>query len=588
MRHSEIRFISLLAAFFSVSTIVSLLCAQSSAPITEHDVAVQMRDGVILRADIYRPGGEGKFPVIVTRTPYSKGSEAGNGVKAAANGIVFIAEDCRGRYASGGEWYPYRVEGNDGFDTVEWAARLPYSSGRVAVSGGSYAGVTALLAAASQPPHLVAAAILESGADYYNGWSYIGGVLQQNFIETWASVLSFNSIPPGDGGFGPLGHGWVYNMDLPISQYPIAKGATPKETGFFKDFLAHPSDDAYWHSLSADPSKINVPVFMIAGWYDQFSLDAITTFNAIRARGASESARRESRLIVGPWTHGGFTPMQGTTDFGPGSTKDVATEMLSWLRSQLGKSGDPQPANSSIGYFTMGANVWNESKLWPPESVHALTLRLDSGGNANTLSGDGALLFPGSALHASSDTYKYDPMDPVPTTGGGLCCSVVAPGAFSQLAVEERKDVLVYTTPALGRDLEVTGNVSLHLFVRSTGTDTDFTGKLVDVADDGSTHNVCDGIQRMRFSRSLSQPNLSKPGEIVEITVNLGPTSNTFLTGHRVRLEVSSSNFPKFARNLDTGDDGYDSTRSVSAMNTIVHDRNHPSALIVDTVASSR
>ena len=551
-------------------------------PTMEHDVAVPMRDGTILRADIYRPAGEGKFPVVVTRTPYGKGSEYGMGLKAASAGIVYISEDCRGRYTSAGQWYPYRVEGNDGFDTVEWAAALPYSNGKVAVSGGSYAGVTALLAAASQPPHLVAASILESGADYYNGWSYIGGVLQQNFIETWTSVLSFSSIPAPNGGFGELGHSWVYNQDLPISQYPVAKGATQKETGFFLDYLAHPSYDSYWQSLSANPAKIKVPVLMIAGWYDQFSQEAITTFNNIRALGQSEAARRQSRLLVGPWTHGGFTRVQGTVDFGEGSVKDVVTESLNWLKSQL-LEGTPQPsASSTVSYFTMGANVWKSSEAWPPKPTHPTALLLDSGGHANTLTGDGVLLFSASATHAPSDSFTYDPTHPAPTTGGGLCCGIVAPGPFSQRVVEERKDVLVYSTPVLSKDLEVSGKISLHLFVSSEAVDTDFTGKLVDVAADGSTHNVCDGILRMRYAKSLSETHLHKPGEIVELTVELGSTSNTFLAGHRLRVEISSSNFPKFARNLNNGEDGYHTIQGQTVSNVIWHDKNRPSKLIVD------
>ena len=548
----------------------------------EHDIAIPMRDGTILRADIYKPVDEGKFPVIVTRSPYGKGSEYGNGIKAAAAGMVYVAEDCRGRFASAGEWYPFRVEGNDGFDTVEWAARLPYSNGKVAVSGGSYAGVTALLAAAAQPPHLVAAAILESGINYYNDWTYVGGVLQQNFIESWTSVLSRSSITAADGGFDLLGHSWVFNLTLPIDQYPIAKGATSKETGFFKDFLAHPADDAYWQSMSADPAKIKVPVFIIGGWYDIFSLNEITTFNAIRTRGGSESARKHSLLLVGPWTHGLFTPMQGTTDFGPGSTKDVLAETLNWLKSQLFNGAATQATSPTVRYFTMGTNVWKFSDTWPPQPVNSLTLLLDSAGHANTSTGDGVLLLSGSASHAASDSFTYDPMHPVPTIGGGLCCSVVAPGAFSQQSVEERKDVLVYSTPVLSKDLEVSGDVSLHLFVTSTAKDTDFTGKLVDVAADGTTHNVCDGIRRMRFANSLSQEHLVKPGDVVELTIDLGPTSNAFLAGHRLRVEVSSSNFPKFARNLNTGQDGYHSTAAQIATNTILHDRSHPSELIVD------
>ncbi len=559
----------------------SYALAQKFHPVIERDVAVPMRDGVRLRVDIYRPDAKGKFPVIVDRSPYGKEKESGMGIAAAADGIVFVAEDCRGRFASAGVWYPYRVEANDGFDTVEWAARLPHANGKVALYGGSYAGVTALLAASSRPPHLVSAAVVETGSDYYNGWSYNGGVLRQLFIETWTSVLALNSIPAAKGGFAEHGSAWVNNLNAPISDYPVAYGATAKEKGFFLDFLNHPSQDSYWQQLSADPTAIQVPVLFIGGWYDPFRRNTFKTFLQVQTKGDSKAARKQSQLIVGPWTHGGFTPLQGEVNFGPAAAKDISDLTLRWLKAHL-DGRTPGPHKSAISFFSMGTNNWKEAASWPPRGVHRQHLFLVSMGHANSASGDGMLLPALSKSKDDSDSFTYDPKHPVPTIGGRLCCGVVAPGAFNQSAAEKRNDVLVYSTRPLDHDLDISGYVSVHLFIKTSAPDTDFTSKLVDVSPDGTTRNVSDGIQRLRYRKTLASVIPYNPGSVTKVTIDLGPTSNVFLAGHRIRLEISSSNFPKFARNLNNMTTGYETVESSVANNTILHDRKHRSTLAFD------
>jgi uncharacterized protein len=549
-------------------------------PRIDHDVSVPMRDGTLLRADVYRPEAQGKYPVIVSRTPYGKSADGGMGIQAASHGYIYVSGDCRGRFKSAGSWDPYRYEANDGYDTVEWAAKLSESDGRVFLRGGSYAGVTALAAAAAAPPHLVAVDIIESGANYYNGWTYEGGVLRQLFVESWTSVLAFNSIPDKTGRFLELGHTWVYDLNKPIDQYPIAITANHTTAPFYRDFLRHASLDSYWENFAIDASKIRVPLLIFGGWYDLFTSNTVNTFHDFQQKDPGAESRLHSQLMIGPWTHGGFTARQGDYDFGSTAARDVVAYIFEWIDANAKQPNDPQK-QTRVSYFEMGTNVWRTTTAWPPNDVSSVTMALSSGGHANSAQGDGILLLDSKAEASGSDSFTYDPKNPVQTAGGGLCCGVVAPGAFDQSKAEARSDVLVYSSEPLKSDLNLTGNLTVRLFVKTSAKDTDFTAKLVDVMLDGSTRNVADNILRLRYRKSLQRPAFLKPGDLAEIEIPIGPTSNVFLTGHRVRLEVSSSNFPRFARNLNTRKDGYHTTASVPAVNTVVHDATHPSSLIV-------
>jgi putative CocE/NonD family hydrolase len=284
--------------------------------------------------------------------------------------------------------------------------------------------------------------------------------------------------------------------------------------------------------------------------------------------------------MIGPWTHGGFTARQGDYDFGSTAARDVVAYIFEWIDANAKQPNDPQK-QTRVSYFEMGTNVWRTTTAWPPNDVSSVTMALSSGGHANSAQGDGILLLDSKAEASGSDSFTYDPKNPVQTAGGGLCCGVVAPGAFDQSKAEARSDVLVYSSEPLKSDLNLTGNLTVRLFVKTSAKDTDFTAKLVDVMLDGSTRNVADNILRLRYRKSLQRPAFLKPGDLAEIEIPIGPTSNVFLTGHRVRLEVSSSNFPRFARNLNTRKDGYHTTASVPAVNTVVHDATHPSSLIV-------
>jgi len=563
--------------------------AESYQIVYEKDVAVKMRDGVILRADVYRPKGDGKFPVLLERTPYDKRVDVGFGIEAASRGYVVILQDVRGRFASLGDWYPMKHEAEDGYDTIEWAAALPESNGKVGMVGGSYLGITQLLAALADPPHLAGIAPAVAPCDMHDGLFYPGGALAQLAAETWVSLVSVDALQRRT-----FTENWIlkdpvhWAKTLPLESYPIlevrgVEGLAP----YFADWLKHPENDDYWKawSVCGQPEKIQVPAFHIGGWYDVFDGETQRNYVLMKERGGNDSARRGQRMVVGPWRHGSYSFKVGEVEFGAHLQFEERETMLRWYDFILKGAANGLEKEAPVKIFVMGKNVWRDESDWPLARAHNTRYYLHWGGKSNSLHGDGTL---GTALSAAepSDQYVYDPADPVPTRGGGLCCSFANPGgAFDQQKTEARDDVLVYSTPPFKDDFEVTGPASLELYASSSAVDTDFTAKLVDVWPNGVAQNLTDGIVRARYRNSTVNPEFLKPGEIYKITIDLRATSNVFLPGHRLRLEVSSSNFPRFNRNLNTGEDPARGTNLLKATNKIYHDRDHPSALILPLVS---
>ena len=575
-----------------------LLFAQAMNPAVSVDIIIQRgvpmktRDGVTLRADIYRPNSPDKFPVILMRTPYDKsvGWAVAPALKIVARGYVFIIQDVRGRYTSEGEWYPFRHEQADGYDSVEWAASLPYSDGKVGMMGASYVGATQMLAAISTPPHLAGIAPEVTASNYHDGWTYQSGAFEQWFNQNWTTQLARDTL---DRLIDQNTDARVGVPTLPLANYPVFNfGQLPADAQltaalapYYQDWLAHPDYDDYWKQWSIEEnfSKIAVPMLQVGGWYDIFSAGTLRNYMGVKAHGATEAARTKQRLLIEIGGHAGFGRRIGDVDFGPHALENPYTDVvLDWYDYLFKGVHNHFATEKPVKLFVMGANEYRQEDDWPPPQARYVKYFLHSEGKANSLRGDGSLSTSGPKSEPP-DGYVYDPANPVPTTGGPLCCAqqLMEPGPRDQRSTENRDDVLIYSTGPLAEDLEVTGPVRLTLFVKSTAVDTDFTGKLVDVRPDGFAMDVTEGILRMRYRDSPEHAELMNPGQTYPISVDLWSTSNVFLRGHTLRLEVSSSNFPRFDRNLNTGEEIKFARRLVSAKNTILHDAEHPSALVL-------
>jgi len=564
--------------------------------VIEKGVAMKTRDGVTLRADIYRPSADGSYPVLLTRTPYDKTTMAPIGQKGAARGFIVVIQDVRGRYTSEGDWYPFKYEINDGYDTVEWAAALPHSNGKVGMFSGSYVGATQMLAAIAHPPHLAGICPIVTASNYHENWTYQGGVFEQWFNESWTSGLAQDTL---NRKVKENTNALVGGQVLPLNKYPVFNMGAAQDGAdltravapYFGDWLAHPQYDDYWKQWSIEENfqNIQVPALTIAAWYDIFQGGSLRNYMGLKAHAGNEAARNGQHLIVAIGGHSGWGRTVGQVDFGPDAPFDENEVILEWYEYLfLGKQNEF--ANGKpVKIFVMGKNEWRFEDEWPLKRAKESSLFLHSwGGKANSVAGDG-MLSAGKQLPDNDppDTYIYDPANPVPTVGGPLCCDPqhLPGGPRDQRDVEKRSDVLVYSTGPLEQDVEVTGPVTLDLYASTSAADTDFTGRLVDVAPDGTAINLTEGILRARFRESTTgAAKPITPGQIYEYKIDLWSTSNVFLKGHRIRLEVSSSNFPRFDRNLNTRKDAATSTEMVKATNTIYHDAQHPSALILPVV----
>lgn len=571
------------------------------------NVPVPMRDGTILYADVHRPAVGGPFPVLLMRTPYDKSNLASiNGtmdiLRAVRAGYAVVIQDCRGRYASEGEFYAFVNEAADGYDTVEWCAAQPWSTGKVGMYGRSYVGLTQWQAAIARPPHLAAIIPSITAGNYHEGWAYQGGAFELGFNLSWTlSGLATDTLWRRRNDLPDFARIWADHLRaidtmpcaqfpvLPLDAYPPLKvaGCAP----YYFDWLAHPSYDEYWRRLDVGPhhAEINLPVLHIGAWYDIFLGGTLGNYVGMRENAPSEGARQAQRLIVGPWAHVvPFSHLVGEVDFGRAASQSdfdhdgICLRFFDrWLKDARNGVDDEAP----VRVFVMGRNVWRDEAAWPLARARQVPYYLHSGGRANGLSGDGALGMEEPA-DEPPDYYVYNPRDPVPTRGGALCCypAAIAPGAYDQRPVEARPDVLVYTTPPLDEPVEVTGPVSVILYAATSAPDTDFTAKLVDVDPSGYARNLTDSIVRARYRESRARASLVTPGVVYEYTIDLWATSNVFLAGHRIRLEISSSNFPRFDRNLNTGRPIASEAETRPALQTIFHDQQRRSRLILPIV----
>lgn len=567
-----------------------------------------MRDGVILRADIYRPEAAAAVPALLGRTPYSKALSAsaveGDPLRLAESGYAVVEQDTRGRFSSEGSFYPLRDEGADGYDTVEWVASQPWCSGRVGMFGSSYLGATQWLAAAESPPHLTAICPQLTAADYYEGWLHQGGAFSLGFALSWALMLAGNTRlrrahPDGDLPAGARSEEEAYHnafdsflsgcTHLPLSTYPSLRG--DHLAPYYYDWLEHPSDDDYWRrwSIERRHAAVMVPALHLGGWHDIFLGGTLRNYVGMKKNGGSPRARAGQHLVVGPWAHcpPAFSNMVGEVDYGiraAGASVDTDGLTVRWHDHWTrGVRNDVERA-APVRLFIMGENAWRDEQDWPLQRAEDIQFFFHGRGKANTRHGDGRLSpeRPGSE---PPDTFCYDPRDPVPTRGGGLCCvDQVRGGAYDQRVVEERHDVLVYTSEPLEEPLEVTGPVKVVLYASSSAIDTDFTAKLIDVAPCGFARNLTDSILRGRYREDRAVERFLVPGQTAEFVIDLIATANLFKKGHAVRVEISSSNFPRFDRNPNTGHAFGRDAEMAAAVQTVFHDARAPSHAVLPVV----
>ncbi|HEY0605012.1 MAG TPA: CocE/NonD family hydrolase [Herpetosiphonaceae bacterium] len=592
--------------------------AQASAPTCRIE-QVPMRDGVRLTTEVYLPDTPGPYPVIVQRSPYNRlgapiNCDSATMLFFARNGYAVVNQDVRGTYRSSGTFNPMLQEASDGYDAIEWAAAQTWSTGKVGMIGGSYVGLTQWQAAMQAPPHLVAIAPHYTASDYHDHWTYVNGAFDLWFAQSWILFtfgpdtyrrqLAAQGLPPEEidrleaawvaAGRRDILDSWVWQ--LPLNSFSALQSVAP----YYGEWLDHPTYDDYWARLDLEPryGNLSVPVLNTGGWYDIFQVGTVRNFQGMQAGGGSAAARNGSKLVLRALCHAcPDDTFAGAIDFGPNNQLDLNALYLRWFDRWLKGIDNDIDREPAVQLFVMvppdtgttGSGFWVTGEAFPLAGTTFKRFNLRSNGKANTRLGGGVL----AANHPSTgpaDTFIYDPHNPVPTRGGNMCCinDLLPSGAFDQAQIELRDDVLVYTSSPLTEDLAVIGPVSLTFWATSTAPDTDFTAKLVDVHLDGFAQNVLDRIIPARYrAGSKVPPTNIVPGQAYEYTLDLGNTATIFRKGHRIRLEISSSNFPHYARNLNTGQPIASESEIVSARQWILHDPAHRSYLELPVVPST-
>ena len=586
----------------------------------EKSIFVPMRDGVRLSTDLYFPEGiEDELPVILVRTPYGKdGTYPYGGMipLLVQQGYIVAIQDARGRYESEGQYRVRYSDRKDGYDTVDWLVDQPWANGKVATFGCSYLGETQITLGAEKHPNHVAMMPMASGAAYNNigrpFTSFDGGVLELAQTAGWflnAGTKVFHGPPAWmdrqewfrseQSTLFTTGHGTTraqYNAQEMLDIYstlPIVDVVS--NTGMkytdYEDFVSNTPESEYFDEgdwVRADDT-FNAPALYIDSWYDFGGAESLKMFNQMRANAPSKKARDNQYIIMTPSTHcawAGATEntIIGERDLGD-ARKDFDDIYLKWYAHWLKGDENGITDMPRVQYYLMGANEWRSAENWPVEGTAYRTFYLNSRGSANSRYGDG-LLSQLPPADNTADNFVYDPATPVPTYGGNVCCTGIETGAggYDQATIEMRNDVLVYTSAPLEEGIEVTGYLEVVLYVSSDAKDTDFTAKLVDVYPDGRAFNLQEGAKRMRFREDLRRKVWMEEGEVYEIHLDLHATSNYFRKDHRVRLEVSSSNFPRWSRNLNTGGNNYDESEGIAANNTVHHSAEYPSRVVMPVV----
>lgn len=542
---------------------------------TDFDRRVRMRDGVHLAADVYRPKKEGRYPVILRRTPYLRTDPRPLETIRyfVERGYAYVFMDVRGRGDSEGVFVPYRNDGRDGYDTIEWCASQPWSNGRVGTVGSSYEGRIQWLTALEHPPHLQAMAVIVAPSD--------------PFVETPTGTpspmhLCWHAMTSGRTMQNVGAVDWIQVYEhLPLMTMDERAGRVIPN---WRDEVRHDRLDDHWRAICYQDKfdRIDLPVLHISGWYDDEQIGTPLNYAGMVARSPGERARRGQRLLMGPWPHQvNSTTRLGEVDFGPGAIIDMNAYLLRWWERWLKESPPSSEQDAPVRLFVMGANEWRDEQEWPLARALQTPFYLRSGGSANSRFGDGRL-DPDAPGSEPCDRYSYDPARPVPFMTEPLSTQIGGPDDYA--AVQRRDDVLVYTSPALEKDLEVTGPVRLVLYASSSAPDTDFMAMLLDVHPSGFAQRLCDGMVRVRFRGGMDDPSPMEPGRIHAYAIDLWNTAQLFRIGHRIRLQVASSAFPKYDRNLNTGESQGTSSSMEVAAQSVYHDADHPSHLILPII----
>ena len=539
--------------------------------IEELDIKVPMRDGVRLSTNIYRPDAPGKFPALLMRSPYGNGG-AGNSEANffASRGYVVVLQDTRGRYESEGVFDAMQSEAMDGYDTQQWVGEQFWCNGKIGTYGGSYVGFTQWMPAPLQSPYLVTMFPVVTFSDFHD-------VVYQNgafFLELFGP-WSFEMTQP----YSIVSDSIAKRMDKILMTLPLID--QDKMLGwkipFYRDWLLHPEHDRYWDRTSVGDgySKIKASVYSIGGWYDILLKGTINNYLKMTGSMIDPEVRNKQKLLIGPWVHDAGKRKVGELDFGESAELNESALMLHWFDNQLKGIDNGANEEPPVKIFVMGENRWRFENEWPLARAENQKYYFHSQGKANTLTGDGSMdtKLP---KDMSVDKFIYDPKDPVRTIG--------TMGPYDQRQVEIRKDVLVYTTVQLNEDIEVTGPVNAIVYASSSARNTDFTAKLVDVYPDGRAIRICEGIIRTDHRNSSLLPSNIEPGRIYKYSIDLWATSNLFKKGHQIRVEISSSNFPRFDRNLNTGNYFATDTAIIKAEQIIYHSTDYPSCIILPVI----
>lgn len=559
----------------------------------KRNVEARMRDGTSLQSDVYLPHGKGPFPTLLCRTPYDKGRDihVEMATKFAERDYLAIVQDVRGRYESDGKFQPgffsaQHLDSGDGYDTVQWASQLPWSDGKVGTFGNSYCGWTQWELAHTRPPNL--RAMLPQGIAANLLDRELSGVIRLGRILWW----TINTLAPDERrrAQDPSSlhttaaaeqqwndqdrHKWLWH--LPLNDIPdsvmFGMGA------HYRSWLMNHTTDFF--RFTEKHRDVSVPALSTTGWYDQ-QIGTIKQFTNMRQHGKTRQARENQYLIIGPWSHTStdWRRSLGDVDFGPNAEKNYYEIADQWFRCWLRGERNEVAKWPPIRIFVMGANQWRDESEWPLRRTAFTDYFFHSGGSANTVSGNGELSQK-PPQKEPQDTYVYDPRDPVMT----LFTPNGQHEPRDQGALDRRQDVLQYRTPPLTENLEVTGPITVRLWASSSARDTDFVIKIVDRWPDGFVQELCHGIVRARYRDSLANPSLLEPDRAYEYTITVNPTSNLFKPGHRLEVHVSSSDFPNFDRNHNTGGNDYSEMTLVSAKQTIFHDNARPSRLILPVI----
>jgi putative CocE/NonD family hydrolase len=555
----------------------------------EIDQPVPMRDGTILRADVYRPEAPGNYPVLLIRIPYDK-TQSENVIYAhpswyARHGYIVVCQDTRGRYQSDGEFYPFKYEAQDGYDTVEWCGALERSTGKVGMFGASYGGATQLLAAVEAPPSLATLIPSVTASQYYEGWTYNQGAFALGFALSWALSLGINVAQKrgDDAAAASFAVGFAASLaldwSLPLDDIPALNN---QDTPFFNDWIAHPTYDDYWKqwSIDEDYSRIQVPALHVAGWYDIFLPGSVRNFVGLRANAGNERARANQRLLIGPWFHIPWRVLGGVEE-DEASPHAFDAWQIDWFDRHL-KAEPVENADAPVRLYILREGKWRDFDNWPPTGSKSTAFYLHSEGRANSHFGDGTLdtTAPENEL---PDVYTYDPVGPQPGHGGHSCCfeNVAPMGPADQYQREVNNGVLVYTSAPLEEPMWLIGDVSATIYGATTAVDTDYAVRLCVVDRNGISTNIQEGIVRARYRESLTNPTLLEQGKIYRYEIPLGPVGVKLDKGERIRVQVTSNDFPQWDRNLNTGNSPSSEglASAIVATQAIYHDAEHPSSV---------